>query len=223
MTTSAQSVIRRAATTLKDLLAVRWPADELVRWLNPGQVAIAMARPSEFTVLGAVALTAGTRQTLPADGFRVVDVLCNTAAPKTAVRLVDRRLLDESNPAWRGMSGAATVSHFYFDPRDERAFYVYPPANSSAQVDVLYAAYPAPVTEPAPGSDYTAVTGNISVPDIYAEALVDYILARAFSKDSELTVNAARAQAHYQAFANALGIDATTAAAVAPGAQQGAA
>ena len=57
------------------------------------------------------------------------------------------------------------------------------------------------IAEPADGALYTAVTGDLGVPDIYANAVQDYVLYRAYTKDSEYAGNAARAQAHYAAFA----------------------
>lgn len=60
------------------------------------------------------------------------------------------------------------------------------------------------------------MTGNISVPDIYGNALHDYIMFRAYSKDSEYAGNAARAQAYYAVFANSLGIEVKATVAVAP-------
>jgi hypothetical protein len=42
--------------------------------------------------------------------------------------------------------------------------------------------------------------------DIYANCLLDYILYRAYQKDSEYAGNAQRSMMHYQGFSNALGI-----------------
>jgi hypothetical protein len=71
-------------------------------------------------------------------------------------------------------------------------------------VELVYSSYPTDITEPADGALYTAVTGNISVPDIYANTLVDYVLYRAYTKDAEFAGNAQRATAHYGAFSAAL-------------------
>ena len=60
------------------------------------------------------------------------------------------------------------------------------------------------------------MNGNVSVPDIYGNALQDYILYRAYTKDSEYAGNAQRAVAHYTAFANSLGIEIKATLAVAP-------
>jgi hypothetical protein len=106
-----------------------------------------------------------------------------------------------------------------FDPRDPKTFWVYPPATTSAQVDILYAAYPTDIAEPADGSTYSAVTGNISLQDVFGNSLIDYILYRAYTKDSEYAGNLQRAQAHYASFANALGIEIKATVAVAPAAK----
>ncbi|MCK7581011.1 MAG: hypothetical protein MZV65_38935 [Chromatiales bacterium] len=46
----------------------------------------------------------------------------------------------------------------------------------------------------------------IKLDDIYANAILDYVLYRAYSKDAEYAANAQRAALHYQAFTNALGV-----------------
>jgi hypothetical protein len=80
-------------------------------------------------------------------------------------------------------------------------------------LEVIYSKYPSDIAEaPALGS----VTGELSVPDIYSNVVQDYILYRAYSKDSEYAGNAQRAQAHYGAFANALGIEIQATVQVAP-------
>jgi hypothetical protein len=43
---------------------------------------------------------------------------------------------------------------------------------------------------------------------VFAGALMDYVLYRAYSKDGEVPNSAARAVAHYQAFEAALGMTA---------------
>lgn len=210
MAITARSVVQRAADILKDSTGVRWGADELVRWLNEAQVVIVSLRPDASAALVTITLVAGTRQTIAATAIKLINVLNNAAAPKTAVRRIDRRVLDEQTPDWRSMTGVAAVRHFYEEANDPRAFYVYPPAAGGTDVEALCAMTPQAVSEPLPGSDYTSVTGNIGLPDVFNAPLLDYVLYRAFSKDSELTVNTARAQAHAGAFTAALGADAAT-------------
>lgn len=217
MTIPAQSIIRRVVETLQDPTSVRWPVSELVRYLNDAQREIILHRPDAAITSTSVPLLAGTRQSLPAGGTKLVEVLRNTGGNKRAVRMVNREILDAQLPGWHSQPGATEILHFMYDPREPRAFHVYPPASASgASLEVSYASMPADIAEPAEGALYTAVAGNFALPDIYANACQDYTLYRAYSKDSEYAGNAARAQAHYGAFANALSIEVKATVAVAP-------
>jgi hypothetical protein len=208
MTISAQSIIRRVVETLQDNTSIRWPVNELVRYLNDGQREIVLHRPDAMRTNAVLALAAGSRQTLPTNGTKLIEVIRNAAGNKKAIRQVSREILDAQTPGWHNLTGVTEVLHFTYDPRDPTTFYVYPPAASSgASVDLVYAAMPTDITEPADGALYTAVTGNLSVPDIYSNVIQDYILYRAYTKDSEYAGNAARATAHYTQFVNSLGIE----------------
>lgn len=217
MPITAQSIIRRVVETLQDNTSIRWPVNELVRYLNDGQREVVLHRPDAMRTNSAVTLVAGSRQALPANGTKLIEVVRNSGGGKRAVRQTNREILDAQSPGWHNLTGTTEVLHFMYDPRDPTTFYVYPPAAASgASVDLVYAAMPADVTEPADGALYTAVSGNISVPDIYGNVLQDYILYRAYTKDSTYAGNAARAQAHYAQFANSLGIEVKATVAVAP-------
>lgn len=215
MTTSAQSILQRVVVTLQDPSAVRWPTAELVRYLNDGQRDIALIRPDATATPASMSLAAGARQTLPAVGAKLLEVIRNTAGTKRAIRLVNRNVLDAQNPDWYSKAGVAEVKHYTFDPREPRVFYVYPPVLSGVSVEMIYSAYPANITEPASNALYTAVTGDLSVQDIFANALTNYILYRAFSKDAE-TVNATAAAAYYQLYQSMLGIELSGTTGVAP-------
>ena len=209
MALTAQSIIRRAVDTLQDTTSVRWPVPELVRYLNDGQREVVLYRPDASVTNTTVTCVAGSKQSLPADGAKLIEVIRNAAAEsdKKAVRMVNREILDAQLPGWHSVTGSINILHFMYDPRDPRVFYVYPPALNTAQLDLVYSSYPADVTEPADGSTYADVTGNVDLPDIYGNVLLDYVLYRSYSKDSEYAGNAQRAAAHYGAFANALGIE----------------
>ena len=218
MTIPAQSIIRRAVETLQDTTSVRWPVNELVRYLNDAQREVVLYRPDSMVTNSTITCSAGSRQALPTNGSKLIEVIRNAAAGSTkkSVRMINREILDAQTPGWHNIAGTVDILHFMYDPRDPRVFYVYPPATASAQLDIVYAAYPTDITEPSDGALYTAVSGNISLPDIYGNAVLDYILYRAYTKDSEYAGNAQRAQAHYAAFNNALGNEIKATVAVAP-------
>ena len=218
MAIAAQSIIRRAVETLQDTTSVRWPVNELVRYLNDGQREIVLYRPDSMVTNATMTCVEGTKQSLPSNGAKLIEVVRNSAATsaKKSVRMINREILDAQTPGWHNITGSVDILHFMYDPRDPKTFYVYPPATTSAQLDIVYAAYPTDITEPADGALYTAVTGNISLPDIYGNALLEYVLYRCFMKDSEYAGNVQRAQAHYAAFANTIGIEIKATVAVAP-------
>lgn len=215
MALTASSVVQRAVQILQDTTSVRWPVDELVRWLNDGQREIVMYRPDSNTKVATGTLAAGTRQDLTTmvgvstlNPSKLIDITRNVAATgsKRAVRYIAREILDAQSPAWHGLPGSIDIVHYMFDARDPRAFYVYPPALATAQLELIFAGYPIDVGAPT-GADYSTVPGNIGVSDIFANALLDYILYRAYMKDSEYAGNASRASAHYGTFANSMGIE----------------
>lgn len=213
----AQSVIRRCVETLQDNTSIRWPVSELVRYLNDAQREVILYRPDAAVTNASVPLVTGSRQNLPVGGTKLVEVVRNSAGTKRAVRMVNREILDAQLPGWHAQAGVTEILHYMYDPREPRVFYVYPPAAATgAAVDLSYASMPADIAEPAEGALYTAVTGNLGIPDIYGNAVQDYVLYRAYTKDSEYAGNAARAQAHYGAFANALGVEVKATVAVAP-------
>lgn len=218
MAITAQSIIRRVVETLQDNTSVRWPINQLVRFLNDGQREICMYRKDAMSKNATVTLVAGTRQALPADGTNLIEpIRNNSTASKRAVRIVNREILDAQLPGWHSISGVSEILHVIYDVREPKVFYVYPPALATgAALDIVYSAVPADVAEPADGTTYTAVTGDISVPDVYANALQDYILYRAYSKDSEYAGNTSRATTNYAAFANSLGIEIKAALAAGP-------
>ena len=159
-----------------------WDVDVLL-----DQRDLVVARPDANAVTAAMSLIAGSEQTLTTAAVALIDIPRNSAGNKRAIRKVEVEHLDAINRDWRSMTGVTEIAHFIFDDRDPRTFEVYPPAAASgASVEVIYGAYPTDVS--APGGDgkaYTTVSGNISVKDQWATALLNYMLSRAYSKDTE--------------------------------------
>ena len=208
-------IVKRAQTILQDTTATRWPLTELQGWLNDAYKEIVIFRPDANAASAVVTLAAGARQkchdtasiNLP-NLLRVIDVVRNThvQSDQRAIRRTDRRILDDQRPQWYAETPTYTVQHYVFDDRLPHEFLVYPPANAGTTVELVYSSCPTPhlLTEAQLGNAATADT--IKLDDVYANALLDYILYRAYSKDAEYAANGARAQAHYQAFATALGV-----------------
>ena len=218
MALTAKSIIHRVVDILQDTTSVRWPVEELVRYLNDGQREVVLYRPDATIKSTTLTCVAGAKQSIPADGSKLIDIIRNSASGSnlSSVRICPREILDTQIPNWYSITGSISAVHFTYDPRDPKVFYVYPPALETTQLEMTYSAYPTDVAEPAAGSSYDDVVGNIDVPDIYGNVIIDYVLYRAYSKDSEYAGNAQRAVAHYQSFANALNIEVQGTTGVAP-------
>ena len=212
----AQSIIRTAHETLHDEDGVRWPAFELVRYLNIGQRVIITFRPDQKYTTAPHTLAAGHRQQLPAAAMALMDIPNNATGRKRRITKVGALQLDAVSPDWRSRPGATEIAHFMHDLREPRTFDVYPPAASGAQVDVTYSLYPVDVPVPADGSSASSVSGNIDLPDHWESALLDYVLFRAYSKDVEFGGNAQMASSYLGMFNAAVGSQLESTALVAP-------
>lgn len=187
---SVQSILFRASTLLQDITNIRWPQAELLEWLISGQREIVLFKPNASVKNVDFALGAGAKQTIPNDGLTLVDIPRNSNGLQ-AVTLVSRQILDAQVPGWSAPAKAnATVIHYCYSPNDPKHFYVYPPSPGGNSVEIIYNANPSDAT----------LNGTITIDDIYESPLVDYIVYRAYSKDTEYAVNADNARKYYDSF-----------------------
>ena len=173
-------LINKAATQLNDTANVRWSRSELLGWVNDGQRQITMMAPNATNKVSTIKLVVGTRQSIPEDGWTLLEAIrymgTDGTKPGRAVRLTSRRLLDAYNPDWHNASKTLTPKHYLFDQQDQTVFYVYPPNNGNAYLQINYSPVPA---------DLATEADTISLNDIFQTVLLDYVLYRATSKDAE--------------------------------------
>jgi hypothetical protein len=221
-TVKVVDLIVRAQKLLQDEDSVRWTVTELQYWLNDAYKETIGLRPDANTQTAEYTCVAGPRQVITGsfpNAIRLVEVVRNLASTsnKTSIRLTDRRSLDTQQRSWYSETPTASVELYMFDPRTPKEFLVYPPASTAARLEVIYSVLPADHTLTASQLVNPATAETIRIDDIFATALFDYMLYRAFSKDAEQTAMMQRAVAHYQAFQNALGIKQQVDAASQPG------
>jgi hypothetical protein len=179
---------------------VRWTQGELLNYLNDAQRQVVLFRPDAKAVNAPFTCTNTAKQTLPAEGLRLINVLRNTGG--RAVTKVDRSILDVQLPTWyETAANADGVKHYVYDALDPKNFYVFPKPTNLHQIDIVYAISPVDIVI----SNYTTDVQVIGIDDIYANALMDYMMYRAYQKDSEFA-NLNRAGVYYQAFTTSLGI-----------------
>lgn len=209
MALTVSQALSSALVLLHDKGAVRWPVSELVGWLNEGIRHAVDLKPDLSTEIVTIDLVQGVQQTVPATVARVVRFLNNTGG--AAITMANPEMLDRFLPQWRGGVGlgqVAKVLHVIADEADDRAFMVYPPNDGTGQINVLALARPATIALATPDPEAIAAYSGVDLPfdDAAGDALVDYVVARAYQKDIDLPGVAQRAMMHYQQFAQKLGV-----------------
>lgn len=197
MAKTVGNVATAARYLLQDETPVRWTDTEVIGWVNDGQREIVALKPDANAVRTDFACAAGAYQTLPSDGVRLLDVVRNVGGPR--IRRVDRYIMDIEAPDWHEATASATTDHYIFEEEVPDAFYLYPPrpASTPGSVVIVYSALP---------TEATILADSLTLDDEYFNPLVDYVAYRCFMKDSEFDNQAARADAHYTAFMQGIGL-----------------
>lgn len=179
MSITASDVIDRARDLLIDPDGVRWTDAEMLRWLTDAERAVVSVIPNASQTITTKALVVGPRQTIPAGGIQLLRAYRNLSAVGVRgniIHEVEWELFNRQYPEFPTDTVAADVVAYAFDPNDPTAFYVFPPNDGTGAVEINYSLYP-----PA----LTALTDTLTVRDIFETALLDYVLFRAQSKDSD--------------------------------------
>ena len=201
MATAASVIISRVREMLVDPSGVRWSDASLLLWITDAQREIALFKPDATATHTTVTLATGTRQTLPDGANRLLRVVRNTSSdgstPGRAVRAVGREILDAQEPDWHDATVTGEAAHttivknYYYDQEEPTAYYVFPGVSGNAYVDIVYSAIPDVVDE---------TTDELEVSDLYLNAVVDYVLYRAYNRESEYATNREKASQHYSLF-----------------------
>lgn len=202
MAVAASSILDRVRKQLiDDGSQKRWSDVELLSWLSDGQRAIVAVAPSAYARTTAMKLVAGTKQSVPDDGYMLLTVTRNMgldgASPGRAIRISQRDAIDGFNPDWHRANQTQTIQNYIYDPAQKTVFYVYPPANGESYIEVVYSASP---------PDINTLGSLIHLPDIYQTPLFDYVMFRALQKDSDFGAGqqlAATYRQLFEAFMNA--------------------
>lgn len=216
----ASEIMNRAQRLVQDETSVRWPLVELCIWLNDAQREIVLQKPSALSANRVLNLQLGTWQKLPDDALSLLRIVRNITSVNVetgarvggrAIRIVARDILDSQQVDWHSGDSihfSAVVKHYVYDEEDTQNFYVYPGNNGTGKVEAVLSVEPSPIAialeDEAEALDSYDI--ELALPAIYANALTDYVCYRVYSKDAQYTGNMQRAAAHYQQFANSLGI-----------------
>lgn len=206
----ASNIMTRARSVLQDSSGTRWSDSELLSWIGSGQRFIAIVRPDACSENAVLTLVAGTKQTIPSDGFRLLDVMRNIKTDGTGGRVVrycDREALDGTEPGWHYGTAKQEIRNYIYDNRDPLHFYTSPPATTASKLEILYSKKP---------TDPTDSTSTLSISDLFEDPLLNYVLYRAYSKDAEVEQNATLSAGYLSACMSMLGVKTQKDAAFSP-------
>ena len=196
-------VITRVRSIVNDADATgyRWTDQELIDAINDAQGLVAVYRPDCFAVDQVISLVAGSRQSIPAGGYRLMDVVRNVASdgvtPGRAIRPTDRDTLDAYDPYWHTNAKKSEIKNSVYDERNPNFFWVNPPAAAGAKVEILYAKRPTTLTQ---------LTDDLAISDAYFEGLILFTLFRCYAKEADFGGNAQLAGNYLSLFASLMGI-----------------
>ena len=180
MNTAVRDLIDRVLTAVDDPDADNWSAPEGIQYLNEALDAMVLLVPQQFTVIEPVQLVAGVKQTLPTLGVQFIRIV--------RAREVSLRALEQHYPAWPD-EAAGTVREWARDTAEPTTFWVNPPqsAASPGAVDIEYVKRP----------EYVDVGDRLPTDPMYDAAIIEYILYRAYAKDTDYAGQDGRAQMHF--------------------------
>lgn len=206
MSVTYQSIIDQAETLLQDedsdQTVRRWKEAELLLWLKYGEREVAKLKADSYPVTETVSLSAGSKQSIPSDAHQLLDVLCNMGTDGSTrgdvVSVVQKKYMNAINPGWMADTANKTVTHVIYDTkRDPRSFWVYPQSPGTNYLEIMSAKLPQ--------NSSKVISDNIMIPDEYDFALIHFVVAMAFMKDTDIPQSAARSQAHMNIFLTLLG------------------
>lgn len=180
---------------------------ELVGLYNLSLRLIVSLVPRAYALTQSVLLAAGTLQSIPSNGIKLLDIVRNTGAAGTSngsnVTPVDPNSMRQMVPSWSSATAAAEIEHFMRLPDMDASFQVYPPSNGAGYVEMVFSAVP-PTVVYDDGNVWK--TSRIPLSDEFVPAIPDAIMFNAYDDDTDIPGNAQRSQLHYQRVLSLLGL-----------------
>lgn len=189
-------VIVEVRKLLQDTQApYRYSDTDLVGYVNQTLKRMAVLRPTLFTNITSVPLTANSViQDLPVDAHRLVQVFY--IDNYNSVNEVEREVLERAYPQW--VSDPADIPfNFIRHPRNATKFFLYPRPIGNLTATVEY------VVEP---TTYAINDTILYLKDTYLGVVIDGVMFLASSIDDEHVLSN-RAKLFMESFTQALGVD----------------
>lgn len=206
-------ILQNVNFVLDDPNNTKFSLTQKIAAINSALQALISYRPDAASYTTMMLLVAGTRQTLPSDGVRLLKVIRNRGQSGLsdagrAIRKADMLVQDALIPDWHETTSQTTIDEYFYDSITPKDFYVYPPAPVSPVigVDISYVRVLPTIT---------AGTDTLPVDDYFAPAIQEWMLYSLWCGDDQ-NPNYAVARSHQSTFFQLLQIKAASDGAVNP-------
>jgi len=194
----ALSIITEASTILGDSSNVRWSQSDLLGYLNDAQLEAVTLAPKVNPVRVTVQLLPGITQELPDDAILLLDIFWNMGANGLtigqSITVTNIDVMRKRRPNWTTDTASGIVQTYMYDEKDPVHYSVWPPQpNPAWYIDINYSAVPVAIPDYGPST-------TITIDDYWKNALLSFVLYRAFSKDAAVPAMAERRDANYKQF-----------------------
>ncbi|QUO23831.1 hypothetical protein KEH57_09530 [Burkholderia cenocepacia] len=211
--TTVRSLVDEVSALLNDaepdFANIRWTRDEVREYATDAALQVATLRPELFEHTETLMLSPGERQSLPDDTmFERIDGTLNDKgelmgrpyrADATVSRVASRWFGDWSSRCACCVEARTYVLESWtFDPAIPSTFFVAPPVPPGKPVRVLAVLSRVPAA--------TDEDDAIAIDPRFHNALIEFMLYRAFSKDEDSQASVARSERHKQHFYEMLGL-----------------
>lgn len=182
--------------------------DDWVDFYNAAMKQLVLVRPDSHVKTVQHQLTVNnTRQAMPADSIRLIDITRNLGSggttPGKPIRQVDRGVLEDFNSSWHSATGETVIEFFSYDMSTPDIFWVSPKPHATTAVYVeMYHSY---LFDDVDTADIA--TTEIEANNVFLEPLRFLMMSRAFGMDTDSTPNSSRSVQFEQSFYQALGIE----------------
>ena len=207
-------ILQNVNFALDDPNNTKFSLTQKILAINSALQALVSYRPDAASYTTMMLLVAGTRQTLPSDGVRLLKVIRNRGQSGLsdagrAIRKADMLVQDALIPDWHETTGQTVVDEYFYDSITPKDFYVYPPAPVSPiiGVDISYVRVLPTIT---------AGTDTFPVDDYFSPAVQEWMLYLLWGGDDKQNQNYADARSHLSTFFQLLQIKASSDGAVNP-------
>jgi hypothetical protein len=205
----AGSLFAACAGELADREYVRWTKADLAEYLTDAIAVVAALKPTLFTAFESLRLASGIMQTVPGEFTALLDILYNLHQDGTHGEPVNKGSFTAARALGRTacapIDGVGYVVRSYtVHPENDTFFMVDPPVPAIDPLPIVWA-----LLQRAPNVIVSETDGVVmanTTPETYRSILLEWMLYRAFARDTESSDSFNRSQAHYKAFYQFLGL-----------------